>query len=192
MGGMLWYFRTGYTGPPGPCMWATSHRVIFLLRERIDEDASARRRRAVVGVENVLVASVFYLEQQGAALINAKRSRRPYLGSPIPNQSRHQLYRSTMAAGKRVGVRARAANQFALDDGSAMSRLGHVPSQKFTAFATTENEHFIVFRWDIVPSSESEIAQRRVVIGAAAQRPMVFAIALLDRKIVDAGYPQTH
>ena len=37
-----------------------------------------------------------------------------------------------------------------------------------------------------------EIAQRRVIVGAAAKRPVVLALALLDRQIVDAGDAQTH
>ena len=36
------------------------------------------------------------------------------------------------------------------------------------------------------------VAQRRMVVGAAAERPVVFALALLDRKIVDAGDAQAH
>src|SRR6266481_8418818 len=39
---------------------------------------------------------------------------------------------------------------------------------------------------------EAELAQRRVTIGTAAQRPVVFALALLDRQIVDAGDAQAH
>jgi hypothetical protein len=40
--------------------------------------------------------------------------------------------------------------------------------------------------------SEAEIAQRRVTVGASAERPVVFALALFDRQIVDAGDAQTH
>src|SRR5260370_1272986 len=40
--------------------------------------------------------------------------------------------------------------------------------------------------------SKSEIAQSRVIIGTTAERPVVFALALLDRKIVDAGNTQAH
>src|SRR5438105_9571282 len=39
---------------------------------------------------------------------------------------------------------------------------------------------------------EAELAQRRVTVGTAAQRPVVFAIALFDRQIVDAGDAQAH
>src|ERR1700730_12269906 len=39
---------------------------------------------------------------------------------------------------------------------------------------------------------EAEIAQGRVIVGAAAERPVVFALALFDRQIVDAGDAQTH
>src|ERR1700756_311854 len=40
--------------------------------------------------------------------------------------------------------------------------------------------------------SEAEIAQRWVIVGTAAELPVIFALALLDRQIVDAGDPQTH
>src|SRR6266581_2774276 len=40
--------------------------------------------------------------------------------------------------------------------------------------------------------SEAEIAQRRVIVRAAAQRPVVLAIAILDRNIVDAGDAHAH
>src|SRR5262249_35375751 len=43
--------------------------------------------------------------------------------------------------------------------------------------------------WDIL---EPEIAQARVIIGAAAKRPVIFALALLDREIVYAGDAQAH
>src|ERR1700730_1052944 len=39
-------------------------------------------------------------------------------------------------------------------------------------------------------ASEAEIAQRCVIVRAAAERPVVFALALLDRNIVDAGDTQ--
>src|SRR3984893_1108890 len=39
---------------------------------------------------------------------------------------------------------------------------------------------------------EAELAQRRMTVGTAAQRPVVFAIALFDREIVDAGDAQAH
>jgi hypothetical protein len=48
--------------------------------------------------------------------------------------------------GKAVGVRAGAADQFALDDGSATPRLRHLPSQQFAACATAEDEQLIAFR----------------------------------------------
>ena len=41
-------------------------------------------------------------------------------------------------------------------------------------------------------SSKPEIAQRKMVIGAAPERPMVLALRLLDRQIVDAGDPNPH
>src|SRR6202008_4310860 len=40
--------------------------------------------------------------------------------------------------------------------------------------------------------SEAEIAQRRGIVGTAAELPMIFALTLLDRQIVDAGNAQTH
>src|SRR6267143_1860208 len=42
------------------------------------------------------------------------------------------------------------------------------------------------------PMLEAELAQRRMTVGTAAQRPVVFALALLDRQIVDAGDAQAH
>src|SRR4029077_19832550 len=39
---------------------------------------------------------------------------------------------------------------------------------------------------------EAELAQRRVTVGTAAQRPVIFALALIDRQIVDAGDAQAH
>ena len=48
-------------------------------------------------------------------------------------------------AGKAVGVRAGAADQFALDDGGATPRLGHVPSQQFAACSAAKDEHFKAF-----------------------------------------------
>src|ERR1700682_2181890 len=49
-------------------------------------------------------------------------------------------------AGQAVRVRAGTADQLALDNGGAMSRLGHVPSQKFTSFTAAEDKHFIALR----------------------------------------------
>src|SRR6266566_1427178 len=40
--------------------------------------------------------------------------------------------------------------------------------------------------------SEAELAQRRVIVRTAAQRPVVLAIAILDRSIVDAGDTHAH
>src|ERR1700722_10554191 len=40
--------------------------------------------------------------------------------------------------------------------------------------------------------SESKIAQARVVIRAAPQRPPILAAVLRDRQVVDAGYAQSH
>ena len=39
---------------------------------------------------------------------------------------------------------------------------------------------------------EAEIAERRVIVGAAAERPVVFALALFYPQIIDAGDAQTH
>jgi hypothetical protein len=44
----------------------------------------------------------------------------------------------------------------------------------------------------IVGPLQSEIAQGRVVVGAAAKRPVVLAFALLDRDIIDAGDAKPH
>src|SRR5216684_4931609 len=41
-------------------------------------------------------------------------------------------------------------------------------------------------------SSEPEIAERRVIVRAAAERPVVFAIGFLDRGVIDAGDSQPH
>jgi hypothetical protein len=43
-----------------------------------------------------------------------------------------------------------------------------------------------------IASSEAKITQRSVIVGAATKRPVVFALALLDRNIVDAGDAQAH
>src|SRR5712691_213695 len=40
--------------------------------------------------------------------------------------------------------------------------------------------------------SKAELAQRGVIVRAAAERPVILALALLDRKIVDAGDAQAH
>jgi hypothetical protein len=42
------------------------------------------------------------------------------------------------------------------------------------------------------PLLKSEIAQRWVIIGTAAKRPVTPALAFLNRKIVDAGNAQAH
>src|SRR4029077_2048058 len=39
---------------------------------------------------------------------------------------------------------------------------------------------------------EPEIAQRRMIVGAAAERPVILPLALRDRQIVDAGDAQAH
>src|SRR5260370_41793569 len=39
---------------------------------------------------------------------------------------------------------------------------------------------------------ESEFAERRMTARAAAKRPVVFALAVFDRQIVDAGDAQAH
>src|SRR6266851_4189541 len=44
----------------------------------------------------------------------------------------------------------------------------------------------------IVCLLQSEIAQGRVIVGAAAKRPAVLALALLDRDIIDAGDAKPH
>src|SRR6266566_7025279 len=44
----------------------------------------------------------------------------------------------------------------------------------------------------MVVRSEAEIAQRRVIGRAAAQRPVILPVAVLDRRIVDAGDAHTH
>jgi hypothetical protein len=41
-------------------------------------------------------------------------------------------------------------------------------------------------------SSKSEIAQGWVIVGTTTKRPVISSLALLDRKIVDAGNAQTH
>src|SRR5207253_6344850 len=41
-------------------------------------------------------------------------------------------------------------------------------------------------------SSQPEIAQRKVIIRATAERPMIFAIALRDGSIIDAGDAKPH
>src|SRR5580704_15700499 len=46
-----------------------------------------------------------------------------------------------------VGIRAGAADQFALDNGGAPPRFGHVPGEKLAACATAEYEEFIAFRF---------------------------------------------
>ncbi len=48
--------------------------------------------------------------------------------------------------GEAIGVRTGTANQFALNYRGAMSQLGHVPGQKFAAFATSEHEHLELLR----------------------------------------------
>ena len=45
---------------------------------------------------------------------------------------------------------------------------------------------------DLNSLSKSEIAQGRVIVGTATKRPVVAALALRDREIVDAGNPQPH
>jgi hypothetical protein len=39
---------------------------------------------------------------------------------------------------------------------------------------------------------KSEIAQRRVIVRTASQRPVILALALLDRQIVNASDPPAH
>ena len=41
-------------------------------------------------------------------------------------------------------------------------------------------------------ASEAELAQRRVIIGAATKHPVILAVACFDRTIVDAGNAQAH
>src|SRR5438128_1988710 len=40
--------------------------------------------------------------------------------------------------------------------------------------------------------SEADVAQRRVIVGAATERPMVLTVVFLHRSIVDAGDAQAH
>ena len=40
--------------------------------------------------------------------------------------------------------------------------------------------------------SKSEIAQGRMIVGTATKRPVISALAFLDREIVDAGNGQAH
>src|SRR5260370_12397125 len=44
----------------------------------------------------------------------------------------------------------------------------------------------------MIATLQAEAAQRRMLVGAAAERPMVFALALRDRQIVDAGDAEPH
>src|SRR5262245_10293949 len=37
-----------------------------------------------------------------------------------------------------------------------------------------------------------EVAERGVIIRAAAERPVIFALTVLDREIIDAGDPPPH
>src|SRR5262249_35739901 len=39
---------------------------------------------------------------------------------------------------------------------------------------------------------QPQIAQRWMIVGTAAKRPMILALALLDRQVVDAGEAQAH
>src|SRR5215469_6381642 len=49
-------------------------------------------------------------------------------------------------------------------------------------------------KFDQVPValSKSEIAQGRVIVRTATERPVVATLALLNWKVVDAGNPQAH
>ena len=49
-------------------------------------------------------------------------------------------------AGQAVRVRAGTADQLALDNGGAMPRIGHIPSQVFASFTAAEDEHAIALR----------------------------------------------
>src|SRR6516162_8192653 len=66
--------------------------------------------------------------------------------SCVVNQVGDLCAPNLVLAGKAVGVRAGAADQFALDDGGATPRLGHVPSQQFAACSATKDQHFKTFR----------------------------------------------
>src|SRR5216683_892950 len=44
----------------------------------------------------------------------------------------------------------------------------------------------------MIVRSEAEITQRRVISRAAAQRPVILPVAVLDRRIVDAGDAHAH
>ena len=50
---------------------------------------------------------------------------------------------------------------------------------------------YFSLRWPAA-SSKSEIAQGRVIVGTTTKRPVVAALAVSDRKIVDAGNAQAH
>src|SRR5271166_3781997 len=66
--------------------------------------------------------------------------------SRVVNQIGDLCAPNLVLAGKTVGVWARAADQFTLDNGGAMPRPGQVPSQEFAALAAAEDERFIAFR----------------------------------------------
>src|SRR5262249_14989390 len=42
------------------------------------------------------------------------------------------------------------------------------------------------------PPLQTEVAERRMIVGATAERPVIFAFALLDPQIVDAGNAHAH
>src|SRR5262249_23073584 len=39
---------------------------------------------------------------------------------------------------------------------------------------------------------QAEVGEARILVGSAAERPMVLALAVLDRKIIDGGDAQPH
>ena len=78
--------------------------------------------------------------------IGGDRSRHHPEPIRVMNQIGNLCAPDFVLAGKTVGVRTGAADQFALDDRGAMPRLGHVPGQKFAACSATKDEHFVTFR----------------------------------------------
>jgi len=72
-------------------------------------------------------------------------------------------------AGKTVGVRAGAADQFALDDGGVTPRLGHLPSQQFAPAPLPRTSISKRSGWDIFNSSEIALRLPRGALQANAR-----------------------
>src|SRR5208337_1964441 len=74
--------------------------------------------------------------------------------------------------------------------------FGRLPDGEYlwrTKFRDPDLPHRLRLHCNFLGScSKPEIAQRRMIVRAAAKRPVVLALALLDRQIVDAGDAQTH